>query len=325
MTSANATAACFADPVVLNFMKATAQYAAESYSTAAIITGAALPVVAGNICLSIWRIAWKKRNPRAYVLLLGSLGIAVGAAMLVKSVTQYRGRTRLSVILGLTGSIISQVALNVAGVLRFSVPLSNQPVRIAYIVTTAIFTVAFCAVNLVIGLTEIYTWQFPSAIPQAFSLKLGILSLILPMFYGISGLVCFSFQLRRFLQSVRHWSMGDDKIYSVEVANHILMGFLLTMIIIYLSCFHLFENEARFDSPMSLLFSSALLGCENIFETFTDLIHEVQVINISSGMRSPALQDEVPVPLRGFSLAVPTQHSEAGSSGVDRRLWLPAG
>ncbi|KND00455.1 uncharacterized protein SPPG_04773 [Spizellomyces punctatus DAOM BR117] len=317
MTSTNATAACFTDPVVLNYIEATAQYAAESYSTAAIITGAALPVVAGNICLSIWRIVWKKRNPRAYVLLLGSLGIAVGAVMLVKPVTHYRGRTRLSVILGLIGSIVSQVALNVAGVLRFSVPLSNRPVRIAYIVITAMFTVSFCAANLVIGLSEIDTWQFPSAISQAFSVKLGILSLILPIFYGISGLVCFSFQLRRFLRSVRHWSMGDDKIYSVEVANHIIMGFLLTMIIIYLSCFHLFDNDARFDSPMSLLFSSALLGCENIFETFTDFIHEVQVTNISSGMRSPALQDELPSPLRGFSLAVPTQRSDAGSSGAD--------
>ncbi|KNC98718.1 uncharacterized protein SPPG_06396 [Spizellomyces punctatus DAOM BR117] len=303
--------ACLGDPYCVGYIKGAVKASAEGYGAASIIVGAALPIVVANVAISISRIIRSKRNYRAYILLVGSLAMVVTAAEIAQSVLVYEGKTKTTVSLGLGFWIIGHLALVIAGTIRFSIPLTMHRYQQIYIGFSTVMIVAFGIALLTVGLGEINTWTLPSSTPQAFSKKMAILCLILPIYYGFSGLVCFSYQLNRSLRNapIAHSRSGVDKVASLELANHVMMALTLTIVAVYLGCFSIFKADTKLDSPTALLFNCLFIMCENAFESITNVVHEAAVSSLSrSSLKQPNSYQTaadapapVPVPVRAAS------------------------
>ncbi|TPX72723.1 hypothetical protein SpCBS45565_g00383 [Spizellomyces sp. 'palustris'] len=301
--------ACLGDPYCIGYIKGAVKASAEGYGAASIIVGAALPIVVANVAMSMWRIFRSKKNYRAYILLVGSLAMLVTAAEIAQSVLVYEGKTKTTVSLGLGFWIIGHLALVIAGTIRFSIPLTMHRYQQVYIGLSTVMIVAFGIAVLTIGLSEINSWTWPSSTPQAFSKKMGVLCLILPIYYGFSGLVCFSYQLNRSMKNAptAHTRSGVDKVASLELANHVMMAVTLSTVAIYLGCFTIFKADTKLDSPTALFFNSVFIMCENAFEGITNVVHEAAVSSLSRSGQKHANSNQtagdapVPVPLRTAS------------------------
>ncbi|TPX72966.1 hypothetical protein SpCBS45565_g00375 [Spizellomyces sp. 'palustris'] len=291
----------------------------NAFATVAMITGAALPLVVGNILLSIWRLLTNVRNYRAYTLLLGSLGLGTTGAMIIEGI--FSSRTRVSVMAGFLGWVVGLVALNIAGMMRFMIPLTLAVHKTIYVIVTLVIVTILGVVTTVTGVKEVLDWTFPVTTPQSFSQRFAAISLMLPVFYAFSGFICFSLQLRRAFLNLENKTAGFERMRSLEFANYFLMVFLLLTLTIYFIFFKKFKDDAKLDSPTALLFTQVFLSCENVFESLTSLVHHTTTGSSFSRSRQS----------RPTGSALSVDHARSGQSqrpghagAQDRSLLVPA-
>ncbi|KNC98709.1 uncharacterized protein SPPG_06387 [Spizellomyces punctatus DAOM BR117] len=283
MAMTNMTMPCMADVGVQYIMQGYLKSTKDAYATVAMITGAALPLVAGNILVSIWRLLTNVRNYRAYTLLIGSLGLGTTGAMIVQGI--FLSRTRVSIITGFIGWVVGLVALNIAGMMRFMIPLTLAVHKKIYVIVTLIIVTIFGVVTTYMGVAEVLEWTFPVTTPQSFTQKFAAISLMLPVFYAFSGFICFSLQLRRAFLNLENKTTGFERMRSLEFANYFLMVFLLLTLTIYFIFFRTFKDDAKLDTPTALFFTQIFLSCENVFESLTTLVHNTTTGSMISRSR----------------------------------------
>ncbi|KND02443.1 uncharacterized protein SPPG_02908 [Spizellomyces punctatus DAOM BR117] len=139
---------------------AAAQQAGEAFGGAGVITGVSIPLIAGNLFISLWRIFTNKRNIRAYVLLAGAMGSIVGLIALLFGVLQFYGRTVPVSAAGLIGFVIQLVCVNVAGTFRFAVPLRQDLYRRIFISVSIAYAIAVGVAVIAKGLIEMRSWAW---------------------------------------------------------------------------------------------------------------------------------------------------------------------
>ncbi|KAI9007081.1 hypothetical protein BC832DRAFT_591689 [Gaertneriomyces semiglobifer] len=247
---------------------------ANGYAKTSCIAGVALPFVVANVLMGCYRLVSNVRNVRAAILLIASLGILVAEAALLTATTKFRGRSYFSIGLGVTGWIVGLVGLNIAGTMRFVVPLQKKRHQTYIIFVSVVYSLVFGAVGLAYMFIEIGQMNFAGLSMDPFSMKVGAIVMMVPVFYTASGLLFFSYTLHKTIKETGAIIQTPGRLQSVTWANHGLMGLTLLFISIYFSGMWYFKvKDPSLDTPTAVLFNSSFLAMENIFEITANAVH----------------------------------------------------
>ncbi|TPX71862.1 hypothetical protein SpCBS45565_g00864 [Spizellomyces sp. 'palustris'] len=254
---------------------AAAQQAGEAFGGAGVVTGVSIPLIAGNLFISLWRIITNKRNIRAYVLLGGAMGSLIGLIALLFGVLQFYGRTVPVSAAGLVGFVIQLICVNVAGTFRFAVPLRQAQYRRIFTFVSIAYAVAVGVAVIAKGLLEMRSWAWIPGENDAYSYTVAVLCTMELVWYAIAGFVCFSWELRKTFTAVAGSSSGTSKLKSLEIANHALMGFVCAIVVLNLALGKKLVEDATFNSCSAILFCAFFLLSENIFEFLTSVVDDL--------------------------------------------------
>ncbi|KAJ3190152.1 hypothetical protein HDU85_000443 [Gaertneriomyces sp. JEL0708] len=312
--SAEICEACLQSPLIQAGIAATvrayAKEAAEGYAAVGTLSGLALPFIAGNFGLAIWRLLARKPHARSWIILVSSLGFIIATVPLLLGVLTFENSTNSATVWGVIGVIVGLAGLCMAGGMRFAAPFTRRDHRRLVIGITALWSVVFAIAGMTLAFIEIQSFPAGRYRIRPFANKTSIMFAMLPIFYACAGLFCFSRQLRISIKKIKTASTNRTKMQSLEWANHVCISATLVAMAIYLPLLPKFkEHDGRFDSVTAVLFGSFCLMCENIFETLTDVMNDV-VTSFAASSQGHATKD------RSGRLNVPARNPDGTEMAV---------